>query len=66
MDHEMVKLLKRLAFLGYCSIQIKNIVEDVIGNDDFNALALGKRNEVIKQLENYERLGLSYLEAYSK
>lgn len=66
MDQEIQRLFKRLTFLGYCSIHIKNMVEAVIGKDDFTILASSRRNEVIKQLEIYEQLGLNYLQAYSK
>lgn len=66
MDQRIIKLLKRLAFLGYCSFEITKIVEEVLGTDDVQTMSFSKRNDIIKHLEMYEQLGLNYLQCYSK
>jgi hypothetical protein len=66
MDHRITKLLKRLAFLGYCSFEIKNILQEITGQDGFEAISFSKSADVIKHLEMYEQLGQNYLQAYSK
>ena len=67
MEFEIKKLLKRLAFLGYCSFQIKSMIADVVGTTEFKKLPACQRLLVIKQqLETYEQLGRNYLYAYSK
>lgn len=66
MEYRITKLLKRLAFLGYCSFEIKNIVQEVVGPDGFEAISFSKSAELIKHLEMYEQLGQNYLQAYSK
>lgn len=66
MDQRIAKLLKRLAFLGYCSFEIANIVREALGHDGFESISISKRADVIRHLEMYEQLGVNYLQAYSK
>ncbi len=66
MDQRIAKLLKRLAFLGYCSFEIRNIISEAIGPNGWGSINLSKRRDLIMHLEKYEQLGEDYLNAYSK
>lgn len=66
MEQHIKRLIKRLAFLGYCTFEIKNIIKQVTGSDDLSTLDYAKEFAVIGHLEMYEQLGLKYLQDYSK
>lgn len=66
MEQRIKQLIKRLSFLGYCTFEIKNIINQVTDNNDFNGLDCLQGAQVIGHLEMYERLGLKYLQNYSK
>ena len=62
----IVSLIKRLAFLGYCTFEIESIIKEAIGIDIISDLNGIQEVAVIQHLEMYEQLGLSYLHTYSK
>lgn len=66
MEQRIKRLIKRLTFLGYCTFEIKNIIKQVTGTDDLSTLDYTKEFALIGQLEMYERLGLNFLQDYSK
>lgn len=66
MKQRILLLLKRLAFLGYCHFEIEGIIKEAIGINHVNGLNDSQEATVIQYLEMYERLGLDYLQTYSK
>lgn len=64
--NRIIKLMKRLFFLGYGTFQIENIIKEAIGINSISDLSLAQESAVIEHLEMYEQLGLSYLQNYSK
>ena len=66
MENQVNKLLKRLAFLGYCSYQIQTIVREVADCDNWAEIDPSHYGKLISHLEMYEQLGAKFLEAYSK
>ncbi|CQR70084.1 hypothetical protein SOV_29180 [Sporomusa ovata DSM 2662] len=62
----IISLIKRLAFLGYCTFEIESIIKDAIGIDIISNLSSNQELAVIEHLELYEQLGLNYLNTYSK
>lgn len=62
----IISLIKRLAFLGYCTFEIENIIKEAIGFDIIANLSTTQEVAVIQHLEMYEQLGLNYLQTYSK
>ena len=66
MDQRIIKLINKLFFLGYGSFEIKNIIREIAGTDNFETISFAKRIDVIKHLEMYEQLGANYLQVYSK
>ncbi len=63
------QLVKRLALLGYTAFEIRNIVREAIGIDDLADLediCPARGTQVIRHLQQYERLGSHYLLNYSK
>lgn len=62
----IISLVKRLAFLGYCTFEIENIIKEAIGIDIAGSLSTTQEATVIQHLEMYEQLGLNYLQTYSK
>jgi hypothetical protein len=66
MEQQIMKLLKRLAFLGYGSFEIKSIFRYAAGSDNLDELSYSQLNEVKAYLEKYEQLGSNFVAAYSK
>jgi hypothetical protein len=66
MEQRIKQLLKRLSFLGYCSFEIRNIIQDVAGSSLIDEMSYAERKKVIRHLEQYEQLGLNFVQAYSK
>lgn len=62
----IISLVKRLAFLGYCTFEIENIIKEAIGFDIIGDLTAKQEVAIIQHLEMYEQLGLNYLQTYSK
>ncbi|MBP2634430.1 MAG: hypothetical protein H6Q72_337 [Firmicutes bacterium] len=62
----IISLVKRLAFLGYCTFEIENIIKEATGLDIVDSLSNTQEVAVIQHLEMYEQLGLNYLQTYSK
>ncbi|MBP2662792.1 MAG: hypothetical protein H6Q71_740 [Firmicutes bacterium] len=62
----IISLVKRLAFLGYCTFEIESIIKEAIGINIISDLSDTQEVSVIQHLEMYEQLGLSYLQTYSK
>jgi hypothetical protein len=65
---QIKQLVKRLAWLGYTAFEIRNIVREAIGDDDdaLEDLCPTRSSQVIRHLQQYERLGAHYLLTYSK
>ncbi len=66
MKQRILQLIKRLAFLGYCSFEIESIVKEAIGSTFVCNLNKSQELAVLQQLELYEQLGQNYLQTYSK
>ncbi|MDF2571088.1 MAG: hypothetical protein K0R55_2692 [Sporomusa sp.] len=66
MKQHILRLIKRLAFLGYCTFEIESILKEAIGIDIVDDLSLNQEVAVVQHLEMYEQLGLNYLQTYSK
>ena len=66
MEKNIGLLFKRLSFLGYRAFEIKSIVHEATGGSDFNTSDYRQCNVAVLALEKYERLGLEYLNSYSK
>ncbi|MEG6586105.1 hypothetical protein [Dendrosporobacter sp. 1207_IL3150] len=66
MEQRIKQLLKRLAFLGYCSFAIKSIIQEAIGKDSVVEIDFTQSVEVVKHLEFYEQLGAEFNQVYSK
>ncbi len=66
MKQRILRLLKRLAFLGYCHFEIESIIKEAIGVNNVDGLSNSQEASVIEHLEMYEQLGLNYLQTYSK
>jgi hypothetical protein len=65
-EQRIYALGKRLIALGYYPFQVKNIIQDVIGNIQLEDASPKQRIQVINVLENYEKLGNEFLLCYSK
>lgn len=59
-------LFKKLISLGYYPFQLRNIIQEAIGNMDITDANNTQRIQIINVLEKYEKLGNEYLLAYSK
>jgi hypothetical protein len=66
MEFKIRQMIKRLLMLGYCQFEIKNIISEAIGNDHMESLSFAHANQVMEQLALYEKLGLDYMNNYSK
>ncbi|HWR42841.1 hypothetical protein [Sporomusa sp.] len=66
MKQRILTLIKRLAFLGYCTFEIESIVKEAIGSAFVNNLSRTQEVAVVQHLEMYEQLGQNYLQTYSK
>lgn len=62
------QLVKRLTWLGYTAFEIRNIVREAIGDDlaDLEDICPTRGSQIIRHLQQYERLGSHYLLNYSK
>jgi hypothetical protein len=65
-DKNIGLLFKRLNFLGYRAFEIKSILHEATGGSDFDTSDHRHCNVAVMALEKYERLGLDYLNSYSK
>lgn len=65
MELRIKQLIKRLNFLGYCNFEIKAILQDAIVSKDLDT-NIHQCAGIISALEKYEKLGLHYLNCYSK
>lgn len=66
MEQYIKHLLSRLTFLGYRKFEIRNMIKDAVGSDTVDGLDRVQEVKVIQHLKMYERLGLNYLQTYSK
>lgn len=66
MKKHILRLINRLAFLGYCTFEIENILKEAIGIDIVDNLSTTQEVVLVQHLEMYEQLGLNYLQTYSK
>ena len=66
MSYRIKQLTSRLALFGYCRFEIEAIIKDAIGIASTDNLDISQSLAVISHLEKYERLGLNYLNTYSK
>lgn len=65
MEQRIKDLQKRLAFLGYRAFQVDRIVQEAVGDSSGRANQAQSR-KLVRTLEKYEKLGLRYLQTYSK
>ncbi|VBB07622.1 Hypothetical protein LUCI_2887 [Lucifera butyrica] len=66
MEQRVRRLWRRLLFLGYCTFEIRRIVQEAIGDSNFDLADLGQCTLAVSALEKYEKLGSEYLGLYSK
>jgi hypothetical protein len=66
MEQQIKKLLKRLAFLGYGSFEIKSIFRYAAGSECLDEMSHSQLSEVKAYLEKYEQLGSNFVAGYSK
>ncbi|SMC99207.1 hypothetical protein [Sporomusa malonica] len=66
MKQHILRLIKRLAFLGYCTFEIESILKEAVGIDIVDDLSSTQEVALVQHLEMYEQLGLNYLQTYSK
>ncbi|MCX7780264.1 MAG: hypothetical protein N2491_04990 [Negativicutes bacterium] len=66
MEQRIKQLCTRLNFLGYCTFEIKIMLREAIGSAKFNIDDDSVCTTVISVLEKYERLGVEYMQSYSK
>lgn len=68
MASSIKQLVKRLTWLGYTAFEIRNIVREAIGDDSIalEDLCQIRGLQVLRNLQQYERLGSHYLLTYSK
>ena len=59
-------VFKQLLFLGYQGFQIKQIIEEAIGQDSWKKNNQEQNKQILQNLEKYKNLGNDYLLAYSK
>jgi hypothetical protein len=60
------QLIKRLSFLGYCTFQIKSILQEAGCGSDLTAGSNHQCVDTIGVLEKYEKLGMHFQNCYSK
>jgi hypothetical protein len=65
-DEHIRGLLKRLIFLGYQRFQIRNIIDEAIGQNPWIKKCYSQNLQVMVVLQKYEKLGNEYMSAYSK
>ena len=65
-DEHIRGLLKRLIFLGYQRFQIRNIIDEAIGQNPWLKKSYSQNVQVAIALQKYEKLGNEYMLAYSK
>lgn len=66
MELRIKQLIKRLSFLGYCTFQIKSILQEAAGGQDMDAENYLQSVDTIVVLEKYEKLGMHFQNCYSK
>ena len=66
MELQIRQMMKRLRLLGYCRFEISNIVKEAIGTDNIDNLNFAHAKQIIRQLALYEKMGLDYVNNYSK
>jgi len=65
-DECIRRLLKRLVFLGYHRFQIRNIIDEAVGQNPWIKKSHSQNLRVMIALQKYEKLGNEYMLAYSK
>ncbi|MBP2653760.1 MAG: hypothetical protein H6Q73_1329 [Firmicutes bacterium] len=66
MKQRIQQLFKRLALLGYCSFEIKSIIEEAIGAQELDIGNDSHCADAIVALEKYVKLGSHFSNCYSK
>jgi hypothetical protein len=66
MKQRIQQLFKRLALLGYCSFEIKSILEEAIGTQELDTGNDSHCADAIVVLEKYVQLGSHFVNCYSK
>ncbi|MEG6584137.1 hypothetical protein [Dendrosporobacter sp. 1207_IL3150] len=59
-------LYNRLMALGYSPFHVERILQETIGIQDISTVEYDQQQDLIKVLEEYEKLGTEYMIAYSK
>ena len=60
------KLYNKLMALGYSPFHVEIILQETIGIPDMASVNDGRQEDIIRVLEQYEKLGREYMIAYSK
>nr|WP_092075016.1 hypothetical protein [Dendrosporobacter quercicolus]NSL49977.1 hypothetical protein [Dendrosporobacter quercicolus DSM 1736]SDN27045.1 hypothetical protein SAMN04488502_11620 [Dendrosporobacter quercicolus] len=65
-EKRIKKLYNRLMALGYSPFHVEIILQETIGIPDITSVEGGRKEDIIRVLEQYEKLGTEYMTAYSK
>ncbi len=65
-EHQIRTLLKRMSFLGYQDLHLREIISDAIGQCNWVKNNYEHNVKILLALKKYERLGSHYLLSYSK
>ena len=60
------KLYNKFMALGYSPFHVEIILQETIGIPDMASVNDGRQEDIIRVLEQYEKLGREYMIAYSK
>ncbi len=65
-EKRIKKLYNRLMALGYSPFHVEFILQETVGIGDIATVDDGRQEDIIRVLEQYEKLGREYQFAYSK
>ncbi len=65
-EKRIKQLYNRLMALGYSPFHVERILQETIGVQDIATIGVEQQEDLIRVLEQYEKLGTEYLMAYSK
>ena len=65
-ESQIEQLIRSLIFLGYDSVQLKNIVYAALGRRDISYVSQEESTILVTTLEKYVKLGEEYIFSYSK
>lgn len=65
-EKRIKQLYNRLMALGYSPFHVERILQETIGIQDLTSIDDEQQEDLIRVLEQYEKLGTEYMMAYSK